>query len=53
MVTINQLITQYNLQPHPEGGWYTETYKSNELIAANALPQRFLGNGPFSTAIPY
>jgi uncharacterized protein len=51
MVTINQLITQYNLQPHPEGGWYTETYKSNEVIAANALPQRFLGNRPFSTAI--
>ena len=51
MSTIQQLIQQYNLQPHPEGGWYKETYKSSEYIAANALPERFDGSRTFSTAI--
>lgn len=51
MTTVTQLIKQFNLQPHPEGGWYKETYKSKEEIAANALPQRFSGSRAFSTAI--
>jgi predicted cupin superfamily sugar epimerase len=51
MVTAKQLITQYQLQTHPEGGWYKETYKSTELIAAAALPQRFNNSRFFSTAI--
>ena len=51
MVTAQQLITQYNLLPHPEGGWYKETYKSATQITANALPQGFTGNRAFSTAI--
>jgi len=51
MSRINLLIQQYNLKPHPEGGWYTQTYKSNELIGANALPARFGGDRSFSTAI--
>lgn len=46
-----ELITRYNLLPHPEGGWYRETYKSNEYISSNALPQRFTGDRAFSTAI--
>src|SRR5688572_31896462 len=48
---ITQLIKQYNLQPHPEGGWYCQTYKSDEEIIADALPLRFKGNRVFSTAI--
>jgi uncharacterized protein len=51
MISAAQLIQQYHLQPHPEGGWYKETYKSNEQITANALPQRFSGSRAFSTAI--
>lgn len=51
MYTPTQLIQQFQLLPHPEGGWYKETYKSTELIAANALPQRFSGGRAFSTAI--
>ncbi len=51
MYTAAQLIAQYQLQPHPEGGWYKETYRSTETIAGNALPQRFTGNRSFSTAI--
>lgn len=51
MSAVNQLIQQYNLQPHPEGGWYCQTYKSDEQITAESLPQRFGGNRAFSTAI--
>jgi len=51
MLRANQLIKQYNLQPHPEGGWYCQTYKSNEQVAANALPTRFGASRAFSTAI--
>lgn len=51
MVTARQLITQYQLQPHPEGGYYLQTYCSNEKISANALPGRFKGDRYFSTAI--
>lgn len=51
MLTAPQLIQQYNLQPHPEGGWYKETYRSSEHIEAAALPKRFGRSRAFSTAI--
>lgn len=51
MQRIRQLIQHYNLQPHPEGGWYTQTYKSKEKIAADALPERFGASRVFSSAI--
>ena len=51
MSITDQLIQKYNLEPHPEGGWYKQTYKSNEQIAADALPERFGVNRVFSTAI--
>ena len=51
MTDTQEIITQYQLQPHPEGGWYAQTYKSRELIPAAALPDRFGGARPFSTAI--
>lgn len=46
-----QLIDLFDLQPHPEGGWYKESYKSVEQITANALPNRFNDNRFFSSAI--
>lgn len=48
-----QYIRLLNLQPHPEGGFYRQTYRSNEFLAATTLPERFKGNRPFSTAIYY
>ena len=51
MHTAAQFIQQYNLQPHPEGGWYKETYRSSETIPALSLPERFGGERNFSTAI--
>ena len=46
-------ISNLNLQPHPEGGYFKETYKAAESIPAEALPTRFNGNRSFSTAIYY
>ncbi len=51
MISAQQLIDKYELLAHPEGGWYKETYKSNEMIAQSALPKRFSGDRFFSTAI--
>ncbi|HSQ44119.1 MAG TPA: cupin domain-containing protein [Ginsengibacter sp.] len=47
------LINQLQLRPHPEGGYFKETYRSNESIAQDALPKRFTGERSFSTAIYY
>src|SRR5882672_4592772 len=44
-------IEQLGLQPHPEGGFYMETYRSVETIPQNGLPPRFTGPRSFSTAI--
>jgi predicted cupin superfamily sugar epimerase len=51
MSRVQKIIDQFELQPHPEGGWYRQTYKSREQIAAEVLPQRFSGDRTFSTAI--
>ncbi len=39
------------MQPHPEGGYYAQTYQAAEHIPAAALPARFGGDRAFSTAI--
>ncbi|GAA4446344.1 hypothetical protein GCM10023189_01360 [Nibrella saemangeumensis] len=37
--------------PHPEGGYFAETYRSAETISQHALPGRFTGDRNFGTAI--
>lgn len=44
-------IEKYALSPHPEGGYYTETYRAAESIPKGALPERFNGDRAFSTGI--
>ncbi|QNA46743.1 cupin domain-containing protein [Lacibacter sediminis] len=39
------------LEPHPEGGFYSRTYASDEQISAAVLPARFGANRSISTAI--
>lgn len=45
-------IQHLQLQPHPEGGYYKETYRSNGNIPADAL-EEFNGERSYSTAIYY
>jgi predicted cupin superfamily sugar epimerase len=36
----SELIRTLNLQPHPEGGFYRETWRSSIRVAADARPSR-------------
>jgi predicted cupin superfamily sugar epimerase len=44
-------IERLDLRPHPEGGYFRETYRAAETIAADGLPERFDGPRAFGTAI--
>lgn len=46
-------IKYLQLLPHPEGGYFKETYRAEESISAEALPKRFTGERSFSTSIYY
>ncbi len=46
-------IKKLRLKRHPEGGYFRETYRSKEATGHSALPRRFTGSRPFSTAIYY
>lgn len=44
-------IKKLNLLPHPEGGFFKESYRSDELISSEALPDRYNSARTFSTQI--
>ncbi|MES2332761.1 MAG: cupin domain-containing protein [Bacteroidota bacterium] len=49
--TASSLVERFQMLPHPEGGYYREMYRSDELIKKEALPERFPADRHFSTAI--
>jgi len=51
MKPANYWIESLHLMPHPEGGYFSETYRSVESITQNGLPDRFPGPRSISTAI--
>lgn len=44
-------VEKLKLQPHPEGGFFRETYRSHEIIPKSSLPERFPAARVFSTSI--
>lgn len=44
-------IRALDLQPHPEGGYFRETYRSGEILPESGLPARYGANRAVSTAI--
>ncbi|MFT4032345.1 MAG: cupin domain-containing protein [Siphonobacter sp.] len=44
-------VEKYQMQPHPEGGYFVEQYRSSEWVSQQALPGRYNGDRAFSTAI--
>ena len=48
-----QWISNLKLMPHPEGGYYRELYRSDEIIPKDALHERFNGERALSTSIYY
>jgi hypothetical protein len=48
-----QLIERYGMAEHPEGGFYSVVYESDERITEDALPGRYSGSRAFASAIYY
>lgn len=46
-------IELLGLQPHPEGGYYRESYRAKETLPAEGLPARYAGERAMGTAIYY
>ncbi|MEM6261595.1 MAG: cupin domain-containing protein [Bacteroidota bacterium] len=49
--TITHWVEALELLPHPEGGFYKETYRSTESHAQGHLPDRFSGDRSYGTGI--
>ncbi|MDO8644098.1 MAG: cupin domain-containing protein [bacterium] len=50
---VEDLVKLYEMKPHPEGGFFKETYRSSGVIPKNGLPEKFKGDRSYSTAIYY
>jgi predicted cupin superfamily sugar epimerase len=54
MISADEIIERLGMQPlREEGGYYVETYKSEEVISKLALPDRYPSARAFGTAIFY
>lgn len=53
MIDSKIIIEKLELLPHPEGGYFKEVYRSNEIIKNKDLPERFEGDRNFGTSIYY
>lgn len=51
--TAAQVAAELKLQPHPEGGYFKEVYRSDEELASESLPARYNEAKRFSTSIYY
>ncbi|UZR94908.1 cupin domain-containing protein [Chondrinema litorale] len=49
--TATYWIDQLNMERHPEGGYYKETYRCNELYKEAHLPLKYKSDRVFSTGI--
>ncbi|WP_025742965.1 cupin domain-containing protein [Aquimarina pacifica] len=48
---IQKIVNTLGMKPHPEGGFYKETYRSTGVIPKEALLTKFSGARNYSTAI--
>jgi predicted cupin superfamily sugar epimerase len=53
MQSLENVIELLKLKPHPEGGYYRETYRSEGIIKQQCLSADYSGNRNFSTCIYY
>jgi predicted cupin superfamily sugar epimerase len=49
--SLKKIINSLNLSPHPEGGYYRETYRSTGIIMRDSLHSSFSGERNYSTCI--
>ena len=50
---VESLIQSLKLKPHPEGGFYRETYRSKRTLNSGALGEEYEGERAVVTAILY
>ena len=48
---MTELIRHLELEPHPEGGYFREVYRSDERLPRHVLPERYHGDRVFATSI--
>ncbi|WP_299606820.1 cupin domain-containing protein [uncultured Aquimarina sp.] len=48
---IRNIVAKLDMKPHPEGGFYKETYRSDGVIPKNALEDKFSGARNYCTGI--
>ena len=51
--TASEIIRRLDLLRHPEGGYFRETYRSQESLLPKSLPRRYQGKRSIATAIYY
>ena len=51
--SVKKMIACLGLTKHPEGGFFSETYRSRETLRRESLAARFRGSRSISTAIVY
>lgn len=50
-MTIDTFVKELDLLPHPEGGFYKETYRSSLIFDQQCLPAEFKGERNIATGI--
>ncbi|WP_107037475.1 cupin domain-containing protein [Brumimicrobium mesophilum] len=48
---VEKLVETLNLSPHPEGGFYRETYRSSGNVSESSLGSKYQGERSYSTCI--
>lgn len=51
IVKTKQWISKLNLKPHPEGGFYSEVYRSDDILLSTAIDDSYAGSRSVSTSI--
>lgn len=51
MKSVEEIISSLNLKPHPEGGYFRETYRSDHYINEESLTSNYNGKRNHSTCI--
>ncbi|WP_431128506.1 cupin domain-containing protein [Flagellimonas flava] len=51
MKQVEQLIKKFDLIPHPEGGYFKETYRSQGVVLPESLPKEYKGSRNYATSI--
>ncbi|KAL0345005.1 UNVERIFIED_CONTAM: hypothetical protein Sradi_4331800 [Sesamum radiatum] len=50
--TKSEIVAKLNLKPHPEGGYYCETFRDNSIVLSKShLPPQYKVDRPVSTSI--